>query len=141
MKHNTKRFFLAGIILVVLLGFMGWHWMFRPADTNVASKKTEVVIEADELIKAYTTNEDSTNSLYLNKVVAVTGNIDNIIEKDQEISVYLKKKEESTGVMCSFYKTEFDKNINKVGQVISVKGICTGFLMDVVLTKCSIVKY
>ena len=140
MTYNTKRFFLAGIVLAVLLGFMGWHWMFRPADKSVASKKTEVVIEADALLKAYSSNEDSTNTLYLNKVVAVTGNIDNITEKDQEISVYLKEKKESTGVMCSFYKTELDKNSLKVGQVISVKGICTGFLMDVVLTKCSIVK-
>lgn len=140
MTNNTKRFLIAGVILVILVAYMGWHWMFRAADTSVASKKTEVVIEAGALIKAYSSNEDSTNTLYLNKVVAVTGNIDNITEKDQEISVYLKKKEESMGVVCSFYKNELDKNSIKIGQVISVKGICTGFLMDVILTKCSIVK-
>ena len=126
--------------MVILVVFFVWRWTFRAADTSVASKKTDVTIESGVLMKAYFSNEDSTNTLYLNKVVAVTGTIDAINEKDQEIQVYLKKKDEMAGVMCGFYKTEIDKNTIKTGQVITVKGICTGFLMDVVLTKCSILK-
>jgi hypothetical protein len=140
MTANIKKLLLAGVVLVIVVIFFVWRWTFRAADTSVASKKTEVTIESGALIKAYTSNEDSTNTLYLNKIVAVTGTIDAINEKDQEIQVYLKKKDEMAGVMCGFYKTEIDKNAIKTGQVITVKGICTGFLMDVVLTKCSIVK-
>jgi hypothetical protein len=44
-------------------------------------------------------------------------------------------------VTCSFYSEEAG-NIKKInpGDEVTVKGKCTGKLMDVVLNKCSLVK-
>ncbi len=138
MTNNMKRFWLILGVFAILSGYLVWKRTFRPSDTNVASKKTEAVVSANTLIKAYASNEDSTNMLYLNKIVEVTGKVDTILEKDGQISVYLKEKSDTEGVMCAFNKTEIDTSSVKVGQIVSVKGICTGYLMDVILTKCSV---
>jgi hypothetical protein len=43
-------------------------------------------------------------------------------------------------VVCYLVKDEFKKSAQiKEGQEVVLKGICTGFLMDVILVKCIII--
>lgn len=139
---STKLKIVLVILLVGLLSaVIVWKWVFIKADVSVGSKKADVKIEASTLLKKFETNEDSANSLYLNKVILVTGTVDNLTKNEQGVSVYLKNKKEASGVMCGFDKTSIDTSIVKPGVQIDVKGICSGFnIDDVVLSKCSLVK-
>jgi hypothetical protein len=129
--------FLIGIICAIAV----WKYVFIKADVTVGSKKADVSIEASALLKKFEMNEDSANSLYLNKVLLVTGTVDNLTRNDQGVSVYLKNKEDAAGVMCGFDMTAIDTTVIKPGIKINVKGVCSGYnIDDVGLSKCSLVK-
>ena len=68
----------------------------------------------------------------------VSGTVDSVTEDSLGYSVYLKEKDAISGIVCSFDKSSIDSARVKPGAQINVKGICTGYLMDVVLNKCSL---
>jgi hypothetical protein len=128
-----------GLFLVgIVAGTFVYLYTFRKADLSVASKKAEIEIKATELLKNFTEKEDSANAAFLNKVLAVEGLIDKVTEDSTSITVYLKNPEDLAGVMCGFHKSTIDKSSLKPGNSIRIKGICTGYLMDVVLNKCAV---
>jgi hypothetical protein len=133
-------FALAVVMLGIIIGIFTWLYAFRKADTSVASKKADIEIKATDLVKNFTDNEEAANKTYLDKVVLVSGIIDKISEDSTSVSIYLKTPQDMAGVMCGFNKTAIDKSTLKPGDEIRIKGICTGYLMDVVLNKCAIEK-
>lgn len=133
-----KRFILIGIIALVVIAFGVWKWTFRPAETDVSAHKTDMAINANYLVLQFTQNEDSANARYLNKVIEITGIVDTVAMKGQEVSIFLKENNATSGVLCSFDKGSFNADFMKRGDKITVKGLCSGYLMDVVMNKCSL---
>jgi Na+-translocating ferredoxin:NAD+ oxidoreductase RnfG subunit len=139
MKRKTiivLILFIAAIIVALVV----WKWTFKKSDVSMASQKADVEIEADILTQEYENNEEAANAKYLGKVIVVSGIISSLNEEEQGLSVYLKKSEDMSGVMCTFSKDEVDTTLIKVGNKIKIKGICDGYLMDVKLNKCSLEK-
>jgi len=133
-------FALAVVLIGIIIGIFMWLYAFRKADISVASKKADIEIKAADLLKNFTDNEDTANKTYLDKVVLVSGIIDKISEDSTSVSIYIKNPEDMAGVMCGFNKAAIDKSTLKKGDEIRIKGICTGYLMDVVLNKCALEK-
>jgi hypothetical protein len=133
-------FTLAVVIIALIVGTFIYLYAFRKADLSAASRKADIEIKASELLKKFTDNETSANAEFLDKVIIVNGLIDKISEDSTDISVYLKNPQDMAGIMCGFNKTTIDKSILKPGNNMRIKGICTGYLMDVVLNKCSVEK-
>ncbi len=132
---------IAIAVLLVLAAFLFVKfYIFKKADTSVVSKKADIVMEAGDLVKSFETDEKSANVKYLNKIIVVKGEVDNITDTKADITVYIKQKGKTSGIMCSFDRTEFQRNVVKIGDQVSIKGICSGYLMDVVLNKCTVEK-
>jgi hypothetical protein len=141
MWKKYLKFILLGVVLIVLgvVLFIRFY-IFKEAATSVASKKADIILEAGDLVNSFETDEKTANTNYLNKIVEVKGVVDNVADSKSDISVYLKQKGKTSGVMCSFDKAEYQKNPVKPGDHVSIKGICSGYLMDVVLNKCAVKK-
>ncbi|NOU16458.1 MAG: hypothetical protein HOO91_02735 [Bacteroidales bacterium] len=137
---KTIWFAVAIVFFGLIVAIFVWLYAFRKADLSVSSQKAEIEIAATGLLKKFESNEAEANTAYLGKVIIVSGTIDKITEDSTTVSVYLKNPEDVSGVMCGFNKTMIDKSIIKPGNSVRVKGICTGYLMDVVLNKCSMEK-
>jgi hypothetical protein len=137
---NKVKIALAIVLVGIVSAIIVWKYVHIKADVSVGSKKADVTIEASGLLKDFETNEDSANKMYLNKIILVSGTIDNLTKNDAGVSVYLKNKDAASGVMCSFDMSAMDVAMFKAGDPIKVKGICTGYLMDAVLSKCSVEK-
>jgi len=127
---------LAIIILGVFL-FVKFY-IFRKSDDSVASKNAYYTIEAVDLLNSFETDETSANKKYLDKVIEVTGIVDNFVTTKTETNVYLRQPGKTSGIMCSFNTSEFQKQPIKSGDRVKIKGICSGYLLDVVLNKCSL---
>ncbi len=128
----------AGILIVAVAVFITWKWVFREAKTNVSSQKADISIDAATLVQNFETNEDSANVKYLNKIISISGIVDNLKENEDNITVYVKNPDDMSGVMCSFDKTTIDPASLKPGDKVKIKGICSGYLLDVVLNKCAL---
>jgi hypothetical protein len=133
-------FLLIIVLAGIVIGIFIWLYTFRKADLSVASQEAEIEISAADLLNKFELNEENANKVYLGKVIVVVGPVDRITEDSTTISVYLKKADESSGIMCGFNKSTINKTFIKSGDTVRIKGVCTGYLMDVVLNKCAVEK-
>jgi methyl-accepting chemotaxis protein len=136
---SRKGLIITVIIFLVILGaIVIYLWTFRKSDLSVSSKKADVEIRSGELIQSFEKNEKLANEAYLNKIIVLAGTVDNISEDSLTVTVYLKDKDAVSGIICSFNKSVLDISKISKGSEIKVKGICSGYLLDVVLNKCSL---
>lgn len=136
---NRKKIILAVLILGIIGAFIAYK-MYNKPHVNVANSESDIFLSADKILKDFSLDENTANSKYLEKIIEVKGVVsDTKIEKEKGI-ITLKTNDDFGNVLCHL-STESTKKISSLiaGQTISVKGICTGFLMDVILVKCEII--
>lgn len=136
MKH-WKKILIAIILLSALAGIAYAYYVWNKPARNVANEEA-IKITATALYDSFAHNEQAANASFLNKAVEVTG-IVNSIKKNQagETVVYLQSSDIVFGVNCTFKQPP--KAINK-GSAITFKGICTGYLSDVILNEGILIK-
>jgi hypothetical protein len=133
------RKWIVAVILVLALGVVAVYWYtFKKPARTAASEEALYNVSAKDLALEFEMDENAANLKYLNNVIKVHGTVVGVSESENEISVTLKEVGSNAGVTCSFEKTSLDKSMVAPGQKVFVKGICSGFLMDVVLNKCSL---
>jgi len=135
-----KKITLAVAILAAAAALYGWYlYHKKPQDVKQAQSQFEVT--APDLTTAFNADESAATVKYVDKVVSVSGKIKDIkIEPGGAATVFLDSGDPMAAVTCSFYDTEA-ATVKKLatGQQVTIKGLCTGKLMDVVLNKCSVV--
>lgn len=131
-KKIFLALFLAGIAIA---GFLGYMYQ-KPAEKTVSGQAV-YTLNASDLYAQFEENEAKANEKFLNQVVAVKGKISDI-EKTDSLGINITLESEGMfGVICEV--TEGYENLSlKAGDSVTVKGLCTGVLMDVVLVKCLI---
>jgi len=136
MKHWKKILFIV-VLAFILTGLLYALYIWNKPARDVSEEKG-VQITAVAIFDSFTNNEQSANERFLNKAIEVTGTVSNV-KKNQtgETVVYLQSSDPVFGVNCTFkqYPGEIEK-----GSTITFKGICTGFLSDVVLNEGILIK-
>lgn len=127
------------IALGLVIGLATLLYTFRKSAVTVESKKADVQIDAAGLLDAFEEDESEANEIYLGKIVSVTGKVESVSEDSVGISVYLKEDGDISGIICSFDKSANDVATIDKGNIVEIKGICTGYLMDVILNRCALV--
>ncbi len=109
--------------------------------TDVTSMQATVRIAVADIIDLYDKDEAIANKLFLDKTIQVKGLITEILnQQDTLINIFLGDKNGVHKVSCLLDKRHFKAIKNyTVGQQISIKGICTGYLIDVELNRCVVV--
>jgi DNA/RNA endonuclease YhcR with UshA esterase domain len=127
------------IIAIIIFGVFYIYNMYNKPHTDIAETSVEISISAGKIVEDFSLHETIANRNYLDKIIAVKGVIsDTKIENNKGI-VSLKSNDDFGSVLC-YLSTESTRKISllKVGDTIVVKGVCTGYLMDVVLIKSEI---
>ena len=108
--------------------------------------KAHFEIQAVDLTKEFEENEKSANEKFLDKIIAVSGTIRDMIKDDKGFySVVLGAENSMSSVRCSMNAVPDDDTAALAkGNVIVIKGSCTGFNADellgsdVILARCVI---
>lgn len=119
-----------GILFIIsaLTGYM----LFTKKHRTVENEEYRS-INASELFDDFSTNEIQANKQYLDKVLEVTGTVSEVRTNQKgETVIVLKTKDPLFGVSCTLKDAAADI---PAGTQVVVKGICTGYLSDVVLTR------
>ncbi len=126
------------LLLPLALG-IGTYQYFKPHQ-DLSSVSTDFKMKASELFTVYVEDEALANAKYLDKVIEVSGTIREFSTNKEGIrSVYLESGDLLFGISCELDPlTSAPKNKIKTGEAITIKGICTGMLTDVVLVRCVI---
>ena len=138
---TMKKKILAGLLLVIASCVAYGLYLYYKPHQSVANETPAFQIEAAALAGEYELNEKLADSKYLGKVVEVRGIIsEKIIDQNGKIMVTLAGQD-LAGVGCEFEKNALsDATGLKEGDRVTIKGICTGALMDVVLVDCVVSK-
>lgn len=140
MRKKTLWLFIAILAVGLIAATSAWLFVFKKSDLSVASRAIEVEITVNELVSQFESNENLANSEFLDKVILVVGSVESVNEDSLGISIYLKEPDDLAGVLCNFSSGVVDINTISKGETLKVKGLCSGYLMDVVLNKCSVVE-
>ena len=135
MKRWKK--ILIVVLLFILAGLCYAYYIWNKPARDVSEEKG-IQISAVAIFDSFANNEQAANASFLNKAVEVTGKVSNV-KKNQagETVVYLQSDDPVFGVNCTFKQ---DPGVIEKGSTITFKGICTGYLSDVILNEGIIVK-
>ena len=132
---STKNKIIIIIAIIAAIAFSAYYYIFVYSSNNhrQVQSETGIVITSDSLVAKYQADENLANSLYLNKAVAVTGNLLSI-DKNQEgkTTLVIGRSDSFSNVSVTMISTA--PITQKVGETITIKGLCTGALSDVVIT-------
>ncbi len=131
---KTKLLILAVLIFSIL--FYVYKTYNKP-HINVKKEQPVIKISAKNLQQQYNFDEAKANSLYFNKIIEVFGKVKSTANQNGKEIITLKGEE--SDVICQL-NDNYKEKIN-VNDSVSVKGICSGMLMDVMLVNCVINKH
>ena len=139
MKPNMKTsvkitLFVVFFIAVAGIGVALYLYNLKPADLSKVT--ADYTISSSTLLADFEKDEAAATTKYVNKVIEVTGIVATVLPgSDNSLTVSLLTGNKGTFVICTFVL----KNINpslKVGENITVRGKCSGYLMDVLMNDC-----
>lgn len=128
-------------LLVIVLACTGvWYYVFIWSENHHRNAEDEkgIAVSAALLAGAFEKNEQSGNAQYLDKVVEVTGIIQYVkLNQAGRQTVMLQSSTTIAGVICTL-KNRYE-GLKKDANV-TIKGICTGYLGDVVIIDAVVIK-
>ncbi|MCB0657291.1 MAG: hypothetical protein KDC57_14195 [Saprospiraceae bacterium] len=131
-----RKAIIVGLVVVLVAGLVGYKLYNKPFQ-DVDQVEPVASMTAKELVSAYQENEQAANEKYLDQFIEVTGQVQEVKEEDNIWTVTLDANDVMSAVRCEMdYIQEAHKPDFSSGQVVTLRGKCTGILMDVVLVRC-----
>jgi tRNA_anti-like len=132
---KTGKLIFGAVVIVFSVVAITIYYSYNKAERSVADENS-IALSAEQLYQQYATNEQAANSLYLNRVIAVTGYVANKMHTEQgQDVVVLKSADPMFGTSCTLGRSSPAFTVLKPGDKVTLKGICTGFLTDVILIR------
>jgi hypothetical protein len=138
MKTYVKvvLFFVFFIVVSAILAAL---YFYNLKHTDMSKAHPDFVITATALLKEFEDNETSASAKYVNKILEVDGIIGSInTAKDNILTISLRTESDLSSVICTFPAVA-DPSKFRAGDSITLRGECSGFLMDVLLNNCAAV--
>ena len=134
--RNNRTTIGIGILLLILAAATWAKYLYDKPHLSAASETAAVVVNADTLYRQYQADEHAADQRYMGKVISVTGRLTEIQHSGNSIIWILSTQPGGGGINCQLFAgTKVDPEPH-LGDPVTVKGRCTGFLMDVNLADC-----
>jgi tRNA_anti-like len=134
MKKRTILWI--GIPLLLLAAFAWAYHLYVKPHQSAAGVTADFTINADSLYSQYQADEHAADQKYLGKVIEVSGKLSEIQHSGSNEVWILSPQGAAGGINCQLFAGSKPDQEPKSGDVVTVKGRCTGFLMDVNLVDC-----
>jgi hypothetical protein len=136
---NYMKRALVTLPLLILLCIAVWGvYEYKKPHTDAGNKTTDVQIDAVTLYNDFAKNETSANTKYLDKIIEVTGKVDDVQNTNGALVITLNADQMMGGISCKMFDST--NNSLKKGDKIIIKGKCAGLLSDVNLVDCVLIK-
>lgn len=134
---NFKKYILP---LLVIIAFIIYKVYNKP-HVNIANSVEDISVSVKKIVEDFSSDETLANTIYLDKIVSVKGELSEIKNANKKTILILTGKDIFETVQAELSSNAAQKIKNyTIGKPITVKGICTGYLMDVILVKCELIE-
>lgn len=129
------------MLLVILTALFVFIKVYNKPHTDVKASASDYTVTVENIASDFSQNEEEANRKYLDKIIQVEGVVKHVDIFNGYSTVTLTDSKDITKtVVCNMAVSENMKTVAlQEGQKIIVKGICTGYLMDVMLVKTVII--
>lgn len=130
---------IVAVIIVIGAGTGTYLW-FKP-HKNMQRAKADITMAATDLMSDFTNDENAANARYLDKVVAVRGKVREVNENNGVKTISLESGDDFGAIACELDNLSKQPDINFApGDEVTLKGICAGKTIDVVLVRCVLIQ-
>ncbi|MEZ5057187.1 MAG: hypothetical protein R2879_09140 [Saprospiraceae bacterium] len=132
-----KKALVIILALAVVGGFFGYR-MYNKPHKDMTAAESDLKVSAEDLLSSFENDEANANEKYNDKVVEVSGTVADVSkDEDGNTKVTLDAGDPLGGVICQLDNLSDHKRLEfPLGEKVAFKGLCTGYLMDVVLVRC-----
>lgn len=129
-----------GLPLLLIFSLAAYKFTQPKGELNIYRATTELTINASSLYAAFETDEASANGTYAGKVIEVSGAVASITKEDDGHYVMGLAADSPLGkVLCNLAPGEPEPvGTVAIGNSVTVKGVCTGYLFDVVVDNATL---
>ena len=135
------RKYLPYLLLLAAIGAGIGAYQYNKPHKNINKASADFKLTATELFAEFENDETKAQEKYLDKIIQVSGRVSNISKTDQETSIITLESDHMLfGVQCELdaFSDHSTQVLPVEGEELSLKGICSGMLSDVVLVRCVI---
>lgn len=133
-----RKILIPLLVIAVIAAAIGLYMYNKPVE-SLERKKAEVNVSAEQIVSDYEGDENAANEKYLGKVVEVSGKVVNVVTEEGKDKVHLETSSPMSVVICELEEGKEAKEL-KAGDQANIKGLCTGYLSDVILVQSTVVK-
>lgn len=140
MKNKKAGSILAIIAITTLVSIWALYYIDKSPEKITPDTRVEVKISSADLLASFIEDESKANSDFVERVIEVKGVVKEVTFLNNRYTVLLQGQGEYACLICDMDEDEVDQ-INEVtiGDTITLKGVCKGFLMDAILLNCVLV--
>lgn len=132
-----KKILLSVLVIGILAAAAVYYYAFVYSKNNHrdVTKEKGISKPVDSLFHEFQANEQKWNEQYLNKALELSGRIKDV-KQDSVTNLTIVGSDTLSSVNCALKQ----KNTSlKAGDIISVKGVCTGAMQDLITNGTNIV--
>lgn len=133
----------AFLVLFLTAGLSIYGFLFHAVPRSKMAAKPDVRINAGDLAMSFDNNRDLSDSLYLYKVLSVSGIIKKIRKnKSGNYTISLGNRRSATPSISCILDSSYDHRYISfmTGDSLTISGTCAGHLTDVFLIQCIVEK-
>ena len=139
MKGKIFKIIVLACIFAVIAIVYALKQYNKP-HTNIRTSKPEMLMLSGSLIEAFEIDEGKATQLYTGKIIQISGTIFAVNTKDGNNIITFQDQVSQASVICHFDSEEALSLFNlEKGQKATIKGECSGFLLDVIMIRCVLI--
>jgi hypothetical protein len=129
------------LLAISLIGFTVGAILYNKPHKNIVKAKVAYSLTSADLFNQFKEDDGQALKKYRGKVLEVNGSIQTIELDAAHATIILANEGDFYGVNCSFNAKQLvglDKLV--VGELVTIKGECQGYIDDVILSNCTLLK-
>lgn len=136
MKTKYFKIIVIGLVLIIVGLFFVINLYNKPF-VDIKNSSPKLKVTALEILNDFEEDEKLANEKYVDNVILIKGLMADISYENGISIITLKGENNFSNIICHMLpKDNLDVLKLKRGEQIMVKGICTGYLLDVMMVRC-----
>ena len=137
---SAVRISLVIALFIVIAGAGIGLYLYNLKPKDLSKIKADYLITSSRLQEEFESDEASASAKYISKILEVTGEIISVEETGSgSWNISLQTGSDFSKVICTFPAIE-NPTVFETGKTITLRGECSGFLMDVLLNNCRVIQ-
>lgn len=137
---GKKAYLILSFIFIGIIAVALSFYIYNKPHIDIQGSDADYYLSAQQLIADYRDFEVESDKKYSERLIEVEGRMHEVSTLKGNTVIALKYAGSPSSVICHMLPEESEKVLKlKKGQIIKIKGICTGYLLDVIMVRCILV--